>query len=139
MKPAEPYLGPDTGLPEILGITASRWAVLAHLLDHPEGATSAAISDALGLTQQATRFQLQKLAQAGAVASTLDPQIPIQGQRPTYFANREAVISALHSFARHAGITVIASEDLETSPLHQKLIARLRTVIRLIEQADGQA
>jgi predicted ArsR family transcriptional regulator len=122
----------------LLGVTQSRWAILVYLLDHPDGSGSTAIASAVGLSAPATRFQLRQLVADGAVTSTLDPYFLAKGQRPRYFANREAIAEALRELGRHAGVTVVETEDIEPDELRRKIASRLRSILRLIDQADGQ-
>jgi DNA-binding MarR family transcriptional regulator len=123
----------------MLGVTPSRFAIIVYLLEHPEGATSTDLAKAVGLTRQAVNQQLQQLAQAGAVASNMDPYFAAQGQRPTYTANRAAVVAALHEFGQRAGISVLETADIEPDELRRKIASQLRSLLKLIDQADGKA
>jgi hypothetical protein len=69
----------------------------------------------------------------------MDPYFTPQGQRPTYYANRETIIEALHEFSKHAGITVIETDNLQSDELRATIAKRLRAILKLIDQADGKA
>ncbi|MCL2470369.1 MAG: MarR family transcriptional regulator [Propionibacteriaceae bacterium] len=127
----------DINSATVLGITPARWAILSYLLDHPEGAGTRAISDALGLDSAAVRAQLRGMVKDGAVISTIDPYFPTRGQRPVYAANRDAIIDALHDISRRGGFTVIETANLQPGELNRTIARRLRNILKLIDQADG--